>query len=247
MSVNGSASIEFTIAELVAFVDVIGAPAFSGLGEADIPEDAAERRALVDDGGRSLESRGIFAHGASASTGQLGSIVLYLAASPALALAAERRDAVDSDTRLFLAQPGLAVEQTPTAAGYRFSLVPTGSVVERVLEMLMLVPRSAPESDELSLREADLAAIEQGAADPAIAAEFGAALRAGGGEVRCLYPRGGRIEGGELSWVGDGNTGYWLLEPAETGNGAEPAPALRVRPVAGEELIEELLSYLPGA
>lgn len=225
MNAAGAPSLEFTIAELVAFADAIGAPAFPGLDADDVPAAEADRAAETD---RSLAPA-----------------VLYLAASPALAVAAERRAAEGRETSLFLARPGLAVEQTPTDAGYRFEPLPTSELVERLLGLLALRPLDAPDGDELTLRETDLDAADRG--DTRFDEGLAAAARAAGCHVRCLYPSDGRVVGGELSWFGDESTGYWLVEPGNAGgNGAAPSDTLRVRPVAGEELLNELMSYLPG-
>jgi hypothetical protein len=238
----GPPSLEFTIAELVAFADAIGAPAFPGLDADDVPRAEAERGALLDEGLRGLASR---RDGAGETERSLAPAVLGLAASPALAVAAERRAADRRETSLFLARPGLAVEQTATDAGYRFEPLPTSELIERLLGMLALRPLDAPDGDELTLRETDLDAVDRG--DARFAEGLAAAARAADCHLRCLYPSDGRILGGELSWLGDESTGYWLVEPGnDGGNGAVPLDTLRVRPVAGEELLTELLSYLPG-
>jgi hypothetical protein len=59
--------------------------------------------------------------------------------------------------------------------------------------------------------------------------------------VRSLARSGEAIVGGELRWIDTGDSGLWLVEPSD-----EDPERLVARPTTSAELLEELLSYLPG-
>jgi hypothetical protein len=104
------------------------------------------------------------------------------------------------------------------------------------------VGRAALDSVFRALADGDVSASRSEL--PPEAAEFFEALASfeASAYVRALHHAGPTLVGGELSWVDAGERGLWLIEPVV----GDPEHA-SVRAVGSADLIDELLSYLPGA
>jgi hypothetical protein len=239
--------------ELAAVAELCGAPAFPGVQPvADLA--AVARQAALQSARRSLLARGVLEID---DEGMLAvapphSILFRAALAPAAVINAEHRRPGFTETRSYYALPAIAVEHTCMIGRvHRLTQLDSALLFERVLEFVQLVERPPGDASEFEaavseLNRALVFAGNEGEKPnlPAEAAAFEQALEGlvSTAFVRSLSRSDGAFVGGELRWIDTGEGGLWLVEPSD-----ESADKARVRPTQAGELLDELLSYLPGA
>ena len=239
--------------ELTAVAHLLGLPAFPGV---DGLGDPAAREAGLTSARRSLLARGVLEIDdegiLSIASPHALTFGLSLAA-PATVLA--QRGGPEAESRAWYVHPTTAVEHT-VAIGAVHSLEQIGvaEAMPRLLAFLGLDAARAAASSTFTAGRAALDRVFRALADgdvsasstelPAEAVEFLEALASyeASAYVRALHQEGPSLAGGELSWVDAGERGLWLIEPA-TG---DPEHVV-VQAVGSADVVDELLSYLPGA
>jgi hypothetical protein len=244
---------QYAADELAVVAQLLGAPAFPGvdrLGEPGEREASLRtaRRCLLARGVLQLDGEGILSITAPHA------LLFSVALAPAASILAVRRRG-DAESRAWYIHPKVAVEHTvPVGAVHGLEEVAAADVVPRVVEFLELggaretgEPAGFPASRLAVDRAAGLLATgDTGGARselPTDADAFAAAVDSftGLAYVRALHRSGTKIVGGELSWIDTGDAGLWLVEPVP----ADP-DRVAVRRTGSQELVDELLSYLPG-
>jgi hypothetical protein len=239
--------------ELAAVAQLLGAPGFPGV---DGLGEEAEREASLRSARRSLLARGVLELDSEGvlSIAAPHAFLFGLALAPAATVVAQRGGA-ETEGRAWYLHPTAAVEHTvPIGAVHGLEQIDSANVMPRLLDFLRIgagregggalpftTDRAAIERISAALSSGDLSGL--GADLPADASGFVDALGSlvGSSYVRVLHRSGSKIVGGELSWVDAGNAGLWLIEPV-----AGDPDQLTVRQVASRDLVDELLSYLPG-
>jgi hypothetical protein len=238
--VNGdhdNVSIDYGADDLSAIAELFGAPSFPGVEGSG---EAALRSAR-----RSLLARGVLEIDDEAMLRVLPphSILFRIALAPAAVVNAELRRGDSVETRSYYALPSVAVEHS-VAIGRVHRLEQFGAehLLKRVRNFVALGERPAADGNGLELTVSEL---NQALADRRLpeGGPFATALEKleSTSYVRCLHRHGGTLVGGELRWIDTGDSGLWLVEPSEA-----DAERVTVRPAQARELLDELLSYLPG-
>jgi hypothetical protein len=244
---NGS--INYGADELNAIAQLLGAPAFPGVDGALYAEGEEYREAALRSARRSLLARGVLAiddEGLLQITPP-HSVLFRVALAPGAVVNAEhrRRDAIETRSYYFL--PAVAVEHA-VAIGrvHKLSTFEPSELLGRLRDFLALAERPPGDTAQFELGVAErnqLLADGDNPELPSEAAPFGEALEklVSTSYARCLHRQGTTLVGGELRWIDTGASGLWLVEPSE-----EDAERVSIRPTQATELIDELLSYLPG-
>lgn len=246
---NGS--VNYGADELNAIAEMLGTPAFPGVDGslyAGVGEEA--RAAAVRSARRSLLARGVLEID---EQGMLQitpphSVLFRVALAPAAVVNAEhrRRDAIE--TRSYYALPAVAVEHA-VAIGrvHRLEQFESQELMSRIRDFLALAERPSGDESEFELALAELNQALGDGENPELPSEaetFGKALESlvSTSYVRCLHQEGKALVGGELRWIDTGDSGLWLVEPSD-----DDPERVSVRRTQATELLDELLSYLPGA
>jgi hypothetical protein len=235
----------YSAEELTAVAQVFGGPSFPDVDEAVFSGlDADAREAAVRSARRSLLARGVVEID---DEGMLHvtpphSVLFRVALAPAAIVNAELRRPDSVETRSYYALPAVAVEHSSEIGHiHRLTQFEPAELFERVVEFLDLTERPSGDAAEAELSVADL---NRGLSGETVGeGAFGDALGGLGSTcfVRSLSRSNGTLVGGELRWIDTGDSGLWLVEPSET----DPE-RVRMRRTQAAELLDELLSYLPG-
>lgn len=222
--------------EVAGFPNVGGA-VFAGL-------DPAGQEAVLRSARRSLLARGVVEiddDGVLRVSSPHGGL-FRVALAPVAVVNAEFRKSDSVETRSYYALPTAAVEHS-SAIGHihRLAQFEPAELFDRVVEFLGLAERAAGDAAETELSISDLnqALAGEKVAEGPFAEAPGELVSTG--FVRSLRRDNGTLVGGELRWIDTGEAGFLLVEPS----GDNPERVC-VRPVSGRELLDDLLSYLPG-
>jgi hypothetical protein len=223
--------------ELTAIAQLFGAPGFPGVVDTQEGEDARDsalRSARV-----SLLARGVVTldHEGLLQVTPPHSVLFRVALAPALVVNAEHRKQDLVEMRSYYALPDVAVEHA-IAVGlvHRLEQFPAEELMGRVCEFIELADRPHAADAEVELQVADLndALAGREAILPALENLVSTSY------VGSLHREGKTLVGGELRWIDAGESGLWLVEPSD-----DPE-CVKLRPTSARELLDELLSYLPG-
>jgi hypothetical protein len=236
--------------ELGAIADLFGAPHFPGVADglaSGLSEEA--REAALRSARRSLLARGVLEID---DEGMLQitpphSVIFRIALAPAAVVNSEhrRRDAVE--TRSYYVLPTVGVEhRVKIGRVHSLEQFAPEEMLGRVCNFAALAERpTAGAGDfDLTVEQLNRALAGDEKSDlPSEAAAFAAALAdlVSTSYVRCLHRQEDALVGGELRWLDTGDSGLWLVEPS-----GEDPERVSVRPTHTPDLLDELLSYLPG-
>jgi hypothetical protein len=239
--------------ELAAVAQLLGAAAFPGV---DGPGDSAGREASLRSARRSLLARGVIEldDDGILSIAPPHALMFGVALAPAATVVAQR-EGPEAEGRAWYLHPNLAVEHTVlVGAIHGLEQIDVAEVVSRLLDFLAIgLRRRGADPETFTAKRAALDRIAAslnagstgslGAELPPEAASFIEALEgsAGAYQVRALHKEGSMIVGGELAWLDTGEAGLWQIEPVQ----GDP-DQITIRRVGSEEIVGELLSYLPG-
>ena len=254
MSQDANSSQTYSADELQAVAEMLGAGSFPGAGGAldGLSEEA--RSACLRTARRSLLARNVVEID---DDGVLTVVpphatLFRIALAPAALVNSERHKRDSLETRAYYVLPEATVEHSP-AIGlvHRLEQFDSGQLVERLWAFLAVEERPNDDSSEftLPLRSLNtaLAAVAHGDGDRPDLSEapddFNHALTAfdSTSYVRSLHRSGNSLVGGELRWIDTKESGLWLVEPS-----SDDPEQVTVRPTRPAELLDELLSYLPG-
>jgi hypothetical protein len=247
-SENGS--IDYGADELSAVAEMFGAPGFPGVdaalsaGSSEEVRDAAlasARRSLLARGVLTIDEEGLL------QITPPHSVLFRVALAPGAVVDAEHRRSDAIETRSYYLLPVAAVEHAVAIGNvHRLERFEPDELLSRVRDFVGLAERPSGEADEIEL---PVAVLNRALADgddaqlPAEAAALGEAIGnlVSTSYVRCLHREGKALVGGELRWIDTGGSGLWLIEPS-----ADDPERVKVRRTSAHELLDELLSYLPG-
>jgi hypothetical protein len=242
--------------ELNALAELCGAPAFPDIetagaelaGEAHAMALQSARRSLLARGVLEIDDEGTLCITPPHST------LFRIALAPAAVVNAEHRRPGFSESRSYYVLPALAVEHACLIGRvHRLTLFDSAQLFERMLGFVQFAERPSGDASEFEIPVSELnralavagGGDGEGATLPAKARRpFEQALEGfvSTSFVRSLSRSGGAFVGGELRWIDTGEEGIWLVEPS-----VERPDHVDVRRTQGAELLDELLSYLPGA
>ena len=236
--------------ELLAVAELLGASAFPGVDERAVGTSDEARDASLRSARRSLLARGVLEiddDGVLRITPP-HALLFRVALAPAAVVSAEyrRRGRIEGCSYYLL--PDVSVEHSAAIGNvHRLDSMETTAVLGRVVEFVDLRDRPSHNGTAFEVPAAALARALESAPerDPDLeSSEFGRALgsHVSTSYVRSLHRSGDAVVGGELRWIDTGDSGLWLVEPS-----GDDAERVGVRPTTSAELLEELLSYLPGA
>jgi hypothetical protein len=245
----------YSVEELQAVAEMLGAGSFPGAGGAFDGLSEEARAACLRTARRSLVARNVVEIDADGvlSVVPPHAALFRIALAPAAALNAERHKRDSLETRAYYVLPEGAVEHAP-AVGlvHRLDRFDTEQLVERLRAFLAFEERPGDHGSEFELPlkslNAALAAVAHGNGEspalPDAPDHFSQALNTfdSTSYVRSLHRAGNSLVGGELRWIDTQDSGLWLVEPS-----SDDPECVAVRPTRSSELLEELLSYLPGA
>lgn len=266
-------SIDFSIEELVAMVEILELRGLPGLGPEPLDFLSEELRdAVLASARRSLVARRFVVptdDGGFEIARPVAHMVARSARSGIQVRAISESSAV-IETRCFAAEPDLAMEHSVVlGAVQRLTPFRTEQLLARVLEFCEIAARPESSVDPFTVGEQELTACAErlaaadrvgallaltggGVPGPGAAA-FVTALehRVSSASVTILHrPKPEEIHGGELTWIDCAEHGLWLTpalagnEEPDDGEALEPA-SVTIEPTTAKWIAEELLSYLP--
>jgi hypothetical protein len=228
--------------ELAALAALLGAPAFPGADEA-LPPDGEARAAALRAARRSLLARGVLEIDAE---GMLLIVaphaeLLAVALGRAAAVTVERRTSDSLDRRSLYVSNGAGVEHSAEIGHiHRLERFDAGELEQRVLAHASLAEGDAG-GDELEATREELdAALARAARGEDVEGALGEPLRTlrSVGRVTALRRQDGKLVGGEISWLDLGDAGLRVVESSGD------ADRVRLRPVSGAAIADELRSYI---
>lgn len=224
------------------------------------PEVVARLRAAAT---AALHTRGITDGVEATAVNSAVRTLLEIASEPALIASVERDTGDDVRVAFLLCDADLGVQvEALVPAAYQLTPFVTRDLMSRIVRISDLRPADVPDVPPLSIARDDLELCGEAASsspgragdglrsvgvpEPAASA-FGAALaerRASIGVTILHRPTDELIEGGTLSWIDAGLLGNWLSDATEATSDDDQ---LVIRAVNAPEIVEQLLSFLPGA
>lgn len=248
---EGTQAAAYGVDELAAAAHLLGASAFPGGAVPAAPDDDARRQGALDSARRSLLAREVLAidgDGVLQFTAP-HALLLTTALRSAAVVTADHRRRERAETRAWYLNPEVSVEQSIEVGDvHRLARVETADVFGSLVSFVELVPRSAGDATEVVITRAALdqalAAAGREEPPPDLAEPLVGALESleSASHVRSLYRSGDRVVGGELTWLDTGSSGLWRVEPDE-----QRSEELHVSCVEASDILDRLLSYLPGA
>jgi hypothetical protein len=245
---------DFSTEELVCLAELLGSPEFPGVDAQPLAVLSADTRdAVLRSARRGLVARGVVTIGddGRAAIESPYREMLAVALAPSLHVTAERRSRTLHEIRVYLAQPQGTVEESVLVGGvYRLAPIDTADLVRRIVAFTALAWRTTGSAAGFVLPQAALDDLLKRAASgatenladglPSAGRGFADALSGGVvNAVRILYRHGRTLRGGIQRWIDGGEHGSWILD--ENGDAD-----VTIRPSAGQDVLDNLLRYLPG-
>jgi hypothetical protein len=256
---------EYSVDELTAVAQLFGSPDFPGVGgEAFAEHSDSAREAALQSARRSLLARGVIGvaeDGQARMTGAHAAL-FGIALAPSVVCTAQHRVRGAAETRLYYARSDLSVEHSAVLGNvYRLRRVPTDQLLQQVLAFVKLTNQPARQASTLTVPRSTFDRVRDvfltrdvEEVRTAVPADAGPLLDlltdfVSTSQVRCVHRSGGRLVGGELTWIDAGKAGLWRVDASEAdaGNGEPPTGEARVfvSPTTARTLAGTLLDYLP--